>query len=264
MPIAVWVDMAGSVRWKAAARAAAWHFLASVLVAALAAALVFGLWYPFPYRDLAGGRALFLIVVAVDVVCGPLLTLVLFNPGKSRRELFLDLSLVALVQLAALAYGLYTVAQARPVYLVFEVDRFKVVTTADIQPGALKPDAGGFHALSWTGPSIIGVRDAHNSDERLQSLDLSMQGLEPSARPDWWQAYELSKSQVLQRAKPVDALRTKQPGAASLIDQAVTDSGKAESALGWLPLTSFRSTSWVAFVDLNTAEVLAFAPVDGF
>ena len=256
--------MSLSIRGRAAARAAAVHFLASMLVALLAATVVFGLWYPYPYRELAGGRELFLIVVAVDVVCGPLLTLVLFNPRKSRRELFLDLSLVALVQLAALGYGLYTVAQARPVYLVFEVDRFQVVSAADVQPGALKPEAGGLHVLPWTGPLIIGVRDPRNPDEKLQSLDLSMQGLEPSARPDWWQVYELSKPQVLKRAQPIDALRKKQPGAVSLIDQAVGESGTGESALGWVPLTSFRSTSWVAFVDLKTAEVLAFAPVDGF
>ena len=256
--------MSLSIRGRAAARAAAVHFLASMLVALLAATVVFGLWYPYPYRELAGGRELFLIVVAVDVVCGPLLTLVLFNPRKSRRELFLDLSLVALVQLAALGYGLYTVAQARPVYLVFEVDRFQVVSAADVQPGALKPEVGGLHDLSWTGPSIIGVRDPRNPEEKLHSLDLSMQGLEPSARPDWWQAYELSKPQVLKMVKPIDALREKQPSAASLINQAIAESGKGESALGWVPLTSFKSTSWVAFVDLSTAEVLAFAPVDGF
>ncbi|MGS5089559.1 TfpX/TfpZ family type IV pilin accessory protein [Hydrogenophaga sp. A37] len=248
----------------AAVRAAAVHFFISVLVAAMAAALVFGLWYPYPYRDLAGGRELFLIVVAVDLVCGPLLTLVLFNPKKSKRELFLDLSLVALVQLAALGYGMYTVAQARPVYLVFEVDRFKVVSVADIQPGALKPEMGGFHILPWTGPTIIGLRDPRNPDEKLQSMDLSMQGLEPSARPDWWQPYELNKAQVLTRAKPIDVLRIKQPDAASLIDQAVRESGEKESALGWVPLTSFKSTNWVAFVNLSTAKVLAFAPVDGF
>lgn len=38
--------------------------------------------------------ALFGILAAVDLVCGPLLTFVLFNPCKSRRELVLDLGLV--------------------------------------------------------------------------------------------------------------------------------------------------------------------------
>ncbi len=256
--------MSLSIRGRAAARATGIHFLASVLVAGLAAALVFGLWYPYPYRELAGGRELFLIVVAVDVVCGPLLTAILYNPLKSRRELFLDLGLVALLQLAALGYGLYTVAQARPVYLVYEVDRFQIVSAADVQLEELKPDLGGLHVLPWYGPKIIGVRSPRDGDEKLKSVELSLQGLEPSVRPDWWQAYELSKEQVLSRAQPVDVLRRQRPEGTSLIDKAVAESGQAESTLLWVPLASFKQSDWVAFVDKQTAEVLSFAPVDGF
>lgn len=251
-------------RLKTALPIVAMHLAASLLVAVLAAALVFGVWYPQPYATLVGGADLFWLVVGVDVVCGPMLTAVLYTSKKPKRELFQDLALVALIQLSALAYGLYTVAIARPVYLVFEVDRFQVVTVADIQPDVLNPKLGGLNVLPWSGPKTIGVRDPRNPDEKLQSLDLSMQGLEPSARPDWWQAYELSKPQVLKMVKPIEALRTKQPGAAALINHAVAESGVAEGALGWVPLASFKTTSWVAFVDLNTAKVLAFAPVDGF
>lgn len=251
-------------RFRTALPAILWHLAASLVVAALAAALVFGVWYPQPYATLAGGADLFWLVVGVDVVCGPLLTAVLYTPKKPRRELFQDLGLVALIQLSALVYGLYTVAIARPVYLVFEVDRFRVVTVADIQPDALKPEQGGLQALPWTGPETIGVRDPRDPDEKLKSLDLSMQGIEPSSRPDWWQSYELSKPQVLKRAKPIEALRKKQPGALTLINQAIADSGKQEAALGWVPLTSFKTTNWVALVDMQSAEVLAFAPVDGF
>ena len=75
-------------RFLSAIRVACLHFLFSLVVALLAAALVFGLWYPFPYGHLSGGRELFLLVVAVDVVCGPLLTMVLFNPAKPRAELW--------------------------------------------------------------------------------------------------------------------------------------------------------------------------------
>ena len=69
------------LRFQAALKAALVHLSGSLLVAVMAASLVFGLWYPYPYRELSGGRDLFFLVVAVDVVCGPLLTLVLFNPA---------------------------------------------------------------------------------------------------------------------------------------------------------------------------------------
>lgn len=252
-------------RLRHALRAAGWHLLSSVLVAALAATLVFGVWFPYPYRELVGGRELFLLVVAVDVVCGPLLTLVLFNPKKPRWELTMDLAIVALIQLAALVYGLYTVVQARPVYLAFEVDRFRAVTYADIQHEVLKPEVGGLQVLSWGRPKVIGVREPANGDEMLRSLELSLGGFDPSVRPDWWVPYDTITDKVLRRAKPLADLRgkrTAEEGAA--IDGAVKDSGLDEAQLVWLPMTSFQSTGWVALLDKANAKIVAFAPLDGF
>ena len=87
-------------------RAAGWHLLISAAVAALAAALVFGLWYPGAYRHLSGGRGLFILVVTVDVILGPLLTFAVFNLKKGWPHLRRDLAIIGVIQLAGLAYGL--------------------------------------------------------------------------------------------------------------------------------------------------------------
>ena len=50
------------------------------------ALLVFAVWYPYPYREISGGRDLFLLVVAVDVVLGPLITFAVFNRAKPRAR----------------------------------------------------------------------------------------------------------------------------------------------------------------------------------
>ena len=113
--------------WAGRARAAAIHLTISLALAALAGLLVFAVWYPYPYREISGGRELFILVVTVDVVMGPLMTLAVFNLSKPRKELFRDLAVIAVLQIAALVYGLWTVAVARPVHLVFEIDRFRVV-----------------------------------------------------------------------------------------------------------------------------------------
>ena len=253
-----------SQRLDAALKAAAVHLGLSLLVAALAAALVFGLWYPYPYRELVGGIKLFLLVVGVDVVSGPMLTAVLFNPAKPKVELTRDLALVALIQLAALAYGMYSVAAARPVHMVFEVDRLHVVTAADVQPDDLPKAKPPWNRLPWTGPSVIGLRDPINSDDMMKSLDLSFQGNEPSQRPHWWQDFDLSLPVILKRAKPMSALRSKHALETAQIDAAVRESGQAESTLLWLPLTSFKTTEWVALIDAKTALPLAYLPLDGF
>ncbi len=75
---------------KSRLSAAGIHLTLSLAVAALAAWLVFGLWYPYPYREISGGRHLFLIVMAVDVIMGPLRTLAVFNRNKPTAELRRD------------------------------------------------------------------------------------------------------------------------------------------------------------------------------
>src|SRR6218665_1691953 len=100
------------------------HLLGSCLVAALSAFLVFWVWYPAQFASMSGVTGIFLILLGVDVVVGPVITLIVFN--RAKPELKRDLAIVLLLQIAALGYGLHTVFTARPAYLVFSADRFEV------------------------------------------------------------------------------------------------------------------------------------------
>lgn len=256
-------------RW----RAAVFHLLLSAAVAGLVATLVFGVWFPSPLRELVGGTELFWLIVGVDVVCGPLLTLVVFNPAKPRAELRRDLALVALIQVFALGYGVHTLAYARPVGVVFEVDRFRALCFSDLD----EADAA-VHAPQWarpwslSSPRVMGLRDATTPAERRSSLEASLQGVEPSQRPSWWQDYALSAAEVLQRAHPLNELQGKRPDQHARIDAAVRravdnhESGETTdgTALRWLPLVSRRAMDWVVLIDPKTARIRAYAHVDGF
>ena len=254
-----------SFRIRVALRAFAVHLLFSLVLAALAAWLVLQIWFPYPHRYLAGGMHLFWIMVGVDVVCGPLLTAVLFNPEKSRRELSLDLSLVALVQLCALGYGLYSITLARPVVQAFEADRFVVVSANEVDKAQLPMAPQGMQALSWAGPRLTGTRQPINGDETLKSIEMSLQGLEPSARPGWWQPYEKSIYEVQKHMKPLATLRTvRKADAQQAIDKAVQASGLPIDKLFYLPLVSKKNLdSWIALLDAN-AKIVGYASVGGF
>ncbi|MCT7326714.1 hypothetical protein [Ralstonia mojiangensis] len=257
--------MVDLVRVRAAVKAALIHLGLSLVVAVLTATVMFGLWFPYPYRDLAGGQHLFWIVIGVDVVCGPLLTSVLFNPVKSRRELTLDLSLVALVQLAALLYGLHSVTLARPVILAFETDRLVTVSAAEINTADLPLAPPEFQALSWTGPVLAGTRTPKDGGETLKSIELSTQGIEPSARPGWWQSYEKSRPVIQQRMKRLDARRAKLPSDKQvIIDEAAKKAGLPVDQLYYLPLVSQKQLdTWIALLDAQ-GTVKGYAPIDGF
>lgn len=254
-----------SPRLKAASRFALKHLAASALVAALCAGLVFGVWYPYPYSHLAGGRELFTIVVTVDVIIGPLLSLVVYNPAKPRRELWRDLGTIFIVQAAALSYGLHSVAQARPVYLAFESDRFRVVAIPDIDLDRLQEAPPALQRLSWTGPKLLGVRLLPNDDpEYLKSLQLAFEGLHPAFRPQRWVEYDAQRSQVIAAARPLADLKRKQPSEAALIEREVARRGLNESGLGYLPLASQHHTDWSVLVDLKTGEPRLFLHVDAW
>lgn len=251
-------------RLFSALRAGSAHFLLTLLVAAVMAGLVFGLWYPWPLYKLVAGRELFWLVVGVDVVCGPLLTMVLWNPSKLRRELIQDLSMVVAVQLAALAYGMHAVAVARPVHLVFEADRLRVVTASEIDSADLPKAPDGLRQLPWTGPTLVSLRDPRDSEEFLKSVELSVAGQEPSLRPAWWQSYELSLPQLLQRARPLAALLNARPDQKDVLENVIRKAELREADLLWLPLTSARTMEWVVLIDKQTGLPKGYAPIDGF
>lgn len=90
-------------RWKAAGI----HLSANAVIGALALALIFLVWYPQPYSQAAGAGTLALLLLGVDLVLGPLLTLVVYRAGK--KGLRFDLTLIVLMQLGAFAYGMHVV-----------------------------------------------------------------------------------------------------------------------------------------------------------
>ena len=255
----------GHARVRFAIGALVIHLCLSVLVACLVAVLVFGLWFPYPFREMTGGQHLFWVLIGVDVVCGPLLTGIVFNPRKSRQELTLDLSLIAAIQLGALIYGIYSISQARPVVLVFEADRFVAVSAANVDVAALPEAAPEWQTLSWSGPVLLGSRASRDGLETLKSIEMSLRGLEPSARPGWWQGYDQSRSQVQQRMRKLSELRKRQaPSVQAAIDAAVQKTGLPIGQIHYLPLVSQKSLDqWIALLDAQ-ANIIGYAPVGGF
>lgn len=252
-------------RFRPAAGAAAAHLAISAAVAVLCAAVVFGVWYPFPYRQISGGRELFVLLVSVDVVAGPLLTLVVFDRRKPRAELWRDMSVIVALQLAALGYGLMSVHQARPVLLAYEGSRFRAVSAAELDPTLLHEAQGDLGQLSQTGPRLVGVKLASPEDpDYAQSIKQSIEGFHPSFRPSRWLPYEQQRLQAAAAAKPMAELRAKHPSAAALIDAAVGNAGLPIERLAYVPLQSRMHSEWIVVVERSTGWPKAFAPVDGW
>lgn len=246
-----------------------WHLGLSALLALGLALLVYGFWFPTPHHQMGGGMRLFWWMLGVDVVCGPLLTWLLIRPGKSVRALAVDASLIACLQLGALIYGVHTLSHARPLAVVFEVDRFRVISHADVPEDELSQAIGGEWFTPWNlqPPRVIGLTKLQTQglEAKAASVQAALQGVDAAQRPVRWQDYALSRADVLERARPLEALRARYPLDTALIDAAVERAvGNRNAPLLWLPLVGRRTADWVVLIDPTTAALVSYIPLDGF
>jgi len=251
-------------RYRAAFSFAAKHLAVSALVALACSVLVFFFWYPFPFSVIASGRELFMLVVIVDVVIGPALSAVVYDPAKRRTELWRDLSIIFVLQAVALGYGLYSVSQARPVWIAFEGDRFRVVAVPDLEVGGIHEAPPSLQSLSWTGPKLVGVHLLTSADPGyLKSLELAIAGNHPAFRPSRWVPFELQRTQVIASLKPIEQLRVDRPDRYHTVEAEIRKRALSEARIGWLHLASQRTDEWIALVSRETGEPVAYLNLDG-
>ena len=237
------------------------HLLLSLAVAALAALLIFGVWYPGALAALQGVDRMLLLMIAVDVCLGPLLTVVAFSPGKSLHLLRMDLGLIALMQLAALVYGVSTIAQGRPVYLVFNVDRFTLVSAVDVEREGLElaRQRAGVGGMSWFGPRLVAARLPE--DSRLQReilFDALNGGADLAQRPRWFIPYVNDRETVLGKQRPLAELQQSNEVDEPQLRALTGKLGIDYARVAYLPLRA-GPRDGVVFVDRQNAEVLGYA-----
>lgn len=98
------------------------HMAISLVIFFILLVCITQYWYPGILFDTGNGWKAIGIIIGIDLILGPLLTLIVFNHNKSSLKF--DLWVIALVQTAALAYGTWTIHQTRPAALVFMSNKF--------------------------------------------------------------------------------------------------------------------------------------------
>ena len=111
-----------AVAWKPKFQAFAVHFSISLLIFLTLLYLILFHWYPSPFFTTDGGTQGLRLIIFVDLVLGPTLTFIVFK--RNKPSLKFDLAIIAVVQAAALSYGIWTVHNERPVAVIFADDTF--------------------------------------------------------------------------------------------------------------------------------------------
>lgn len=214
-------------------RAFLWHLFASALLGLLALALVFFAWHPAPLHKATGVTGIFLLLLGVHVILGPGLTLAIAKPGKKKILLFMDLVIIITVQLSALLYGLHTIAERRPVWLVLSTDRFNTVCVGDIAPEGASRAPLEYRHPSWGRPQWAFTPLPEDVETRNAILNASLGGVEIYHQPEYYRPIEEGRAQIQEKAKPLAELG--KFNAAKDIQEKLTPYPEADA---WMPLRS--------------------------
>ncbi|WP_019867306.1 hypothetical protein [Methylovulum miyakonense] len=140
-------------------------------------------WFPEPYFENSGGWQGIKIVASIDVVLGPLLTLIVSSPKKSMRELIGDIGIIAALQIIALLWGIYTLHNQRPVAVVFWEDSFLTVPAQALSDQNYGLD--DLSAISHTWPPLIYAEKSYKPADLKKMLELIIKDKIPPHHQTW-------------------------------------------------------------------------------
>ncbi|MCU4397312.1 TfpX/TfpZ family type IV pilin accessory protein [Acinetobacter junii] len=181
------------------------HLIISFFVALITIGCVFFIWYPSPLTKAVGVTHIFLMMLMIDVIIGPLLGLLVYKEGK--KTLKMDIGIIILIQIIALNYGLYSIAQGRPVWLAYYVDRFQLIRNNEIVDKNIGEALPQYQNPSWFKPQYVGVEFAQ--DKQIRNDDMFAEvlgGISVAQKPERYVPLDKVKNQIQKRAQSLETL----------------------------------------------------------
>ena len=228
-------------RWKAFAI----HLAISAFVALVFLLVCRFYWFDGPLFAVMGGLGLLSILIPVDVILGPVLTLLVFKAGKPKLKL--DLSLIAFIQLAALIYGAVIMVQARPLYVVLYHEELRVVRPMDLAK------------MPWMDSVLSPTRFVRVSGDIGALADIEEQmaeltgGVPPHLKPENYQPIEAHKEEL--RASLTTSLPTVLKGFQRRLDNLLERLPSSPKGYGAIPIKA-RGGMHVAVFERESLELV--------
>jgi len=236
------------------------HLAASAFVLLAVFGLLYFGWYAWPAWYLLGAGSMVGLIVLVDALLGPLLTLMIANPAKPRAELRRDIALIVLVQVAALVYGLFTLWQARPLFYALTLDRIELVTAADFDRSGLEQAAqrGAKIMPTWTSlPQWIWAPLPDNP-EQAQAIVMSAigGGGDVTSMPELFRPWADGVGALQKMLHPMPALKAQRGLDEAKYEKLLARLGRPESDFGWLLMQGPRRNGSMVFERASGRPVL--------
>jgi hypothetical protein len=231
------------------------HLSISLLISLLVVGLVFLIWYPTPLVKAVGVTYIFLMILGIDVIIGPVLGFLVYK--ESKKSLRFDLTVIIFLQLLAFCYGVYSIAEGRPTWLVYNLDRFELVRKNEIVDQNIKQAKPQFQQPSWLKPQFVATEFAKNTQQRNDDMFAEVfGGISLAQRPERYVDFVEAKKQIQQRAQKLELLqqynnKTDVDKILAKYPQAVAFFPLKASAVDMTVLINKETTEIVEIVDLR-------------
>ncbi len=236
------------------------HLACSALALTLVLGALYRGWYHWPGWHLTEAVHVVVVMVGVDVVIGPLITLIIANARKPRRELARDIAIVVAVQLIALGYGATTLWHGRPLYYAFSVNCLQVVQASDIDPEAARVarEKDLLLAPHWYSlPRWIWApfpKDKAEADKIFQGL---MQGgYDIIGYPQYYRTWREGAPELRTQLQKVGDIKFFPPQQRVLLEKRMRAAGFPTDKANAIALTG-RGSSLLAVMDPQSLTLLA-------
>jgi hypothetical protein len=232
------------------------HLVGSATALTLVLGILYLGWYHWPGWYLSGVVHVILIMIGVDVVVGPLLTLIVANSRKPVRELRRDIGIIVLTQLIALGYGTVALWSGRPLYYAFSADCLEIVQASDIDAsGAGKANELAPHWYSL--PRWIWAPLPQDADSTQKIVAGFLQGgTDVVGLPQYYQPWERGLKDLKLQLKKVDEIRYFSKKEKATLKQRLEALGFPPDAADAIALTG-RGPNLLAVVDPTSLTVRA-------
>lgn len=209
----------------------------------------FLIWYPTPLAKGAGVIYIVLMMLTIDVIVGPILGFIVYKEGK--KSLKFDLGIIILIQLSAFIYGFYSIAQGRPVYIAYVVDRFELVRNNDLIKEHINEAQSQFKKIPLGKPKLVATQFSNNINTRANDMFTeALGGISLAQKPERYIDFAQAKIQIQQRALRLKELE--QYNSKAEVEKTLAKYPKADA---WLPLKA-NAVDMTVLVNTNTGEVV--------
>ncbi|WP_339675125.1 TfpX/TfpZ family type IV pilin accessory protein [uncultured Zhongshania sp.] len=249
--------------WYAKLKAFSTHFVITALVAGIVSYLVFKQWFPAPFAKMMDAGSLLILVLTCDLLLGPLVSFVIYSPQKKMKSLLSDYAVVISIQIAALAYGMSTVVDLRPVFLVFTADRYVVVSAGELTKQEIKQGTSPeFPKASFGGYRTVYVERISDPEKQMALIMSSLDGGRDLQHVvENYHPVSAHVPDVLAHAKTLAELEEKFPSIGEELSRELLSIERDKNDLLWLPVQA-QKAFWTALVDKKTALPVGWLELD--